>query len=54
MIIFPLQAAKEWAGLSTATHPKLIAYLDRLIARESYSNAQKKVIAVNGEFKPVF
>jgi len=55
MIIFPLQAAKEWAGLPTASsHPKLSAYLERLTARQSYKNAQKKIVQVNGSFKPVF
>jgi len=53
MIIFPLQAAKEWAGLSPTTHGKLCAYLDRLMTRESYSKAQKKAITVTGGFKPV-
>jgi glutathione S-transferase len=54
MIIFPLQAAKEWAGLSKDTHPKLLAYLERLTARESSKRAEKRVIEVAGSFKPVF
>lgn len=53
MIIYPLQAAKEWADLSPTTHSKLCAYLVGLTARESYYRAEKKVISVAGRFKPV-
>jgi len=54
MMIFPLEAAKEWASLSQSKHPKLCAYLDRLTARDSSKRAEKRVIDVAGSFKPVF
>ncbi|KUJ11531.1 putative glutathione S-transferase [Mollisia scopiformis] len=54
MIVFPLQAAIEWAGLSKGTHPKLHDYLQRMAARESSRKAEKRIVEATGSFKPVF
>ena len=54
MMIFPIEASKPWAGLSAAKYPTLVAYLDKLKERESYKRAEKKVIEIEGKFKPMF
>ncbi|KAJ9611350.1 bifunctional glutathione transferase/peroxidase [Cladophialophora chaetospira] len=54
MLVFPLQAAQAWAGLSKARYPVLMAYLERMVEREAYKQAERRVVEVEGSFKPVF
>jgi glutathione S-transferase len=54
LLIFPIEACQSWAGLGPERFPKLCAYLDMMKQRESYKIAEKKVIEIEGSFKPVF
>ncbi|TVY59566.1 hypothetical protein LSUE1_G010105, partial [Lachnellula suecica] len=52
MLIFPIEACKSWAGLTQAKYPKIWNYLELMKQRESYKAAEKKVIEIEGSFKP--
>lgn len=54
LMIFPIEACKSWASLTPDEFPKLCAYLDVMKQFESYKVAEKKVIEIEGSFKPVF
>lgn len=54
MMIFPLEGSKAWAGLDEKKYPLLCRYLDKIKERESYKRAEKRVMDVEGSFKPVF
>jgi hypothetical protein len=51
--MFPVEACKSWAGLTAVKFPKLCAFLDLMKGRESYKVAEKKIIEIEGSFKPV-
>lgn len=53
MMMFPIEGAKEWAGLDAKKYPLLYAYLDRLKGRESYKKAEQRIVEIEGSFKPV-
>ncbi len=42
MMSFPLEAAKQRAGLDAARHPKMVAFIDRIHARPAYQQALDK------------
>ena len=42
MMSFPLEAAKQRAGLDAARHPRMIAFIDRVHARPAYRRALEK------------
>jgi glutathione S-transferase len=42
MMSFPLEAAKQRAGLDAARHPKMIAFVDRIHARPAYRRALER------------
>lgn len=42
MMSFPLEAAKQRAGLDAARHPKTVAFIDRIHARPAYQRAIAK------------
>jgi glutathione S-transferase len=54
LMIFPVEFSKSMAGLTSEKFPKLCAYLDKIKERESYKAAERKVIEIEGSFKPVF
>ena len=51
---FPLQGCKQAKFLNEKEHPKLIAWVDRLEATESYKKAVQKIIEVDGSFEGLF
>jgi glutathione S-transferase len=42
MMSFPLEAAKQRAGLDAARHPRIVAFIDRVHARPAYRRALDK------------
>jgi glutathione S-transferase len=54
LVIFPIQACKQWASLTPAKFPKVCAYLDLMESRDSYKEAERRIIEIEGSFKPVF
>lgn len=54
LMIFPIEASKSWASLTPDKYPAICAYLDVMKRRESYKLAEKKIIEIEGTFKPVF
>jgi glutathione S-transferase len=53
MMILPIELCMSWAGLTSAKFPKLCAYLDLMRQRESFKVAEKKIVEIEGSFKPV-
>lgn len=54
MLIFPIEASKSWASLTPEKFPRICAYLELMKSRASYEAAEKKVVEIEGSFKPVF
>ena len=55
MMIFPLEAGQERAGITEAEYPLLYQYIRRIHEREAYKRAIKKVEDATGEkFNMVF
>ena len=52
LMIFPLGASKERAGLTQEKYPKLWAYIDRIESREAFKKAIQKIIEVEGSYDP--
>ncbi|TVY44885.1 Glutathione S-transferase [Lachnellula subtilissima] len=54
LMMFPIQIGKSWAAWTPVKFPKLCGYLNLMEGRESYKAAERKVIEIEGSFKPVF
>lgn len=50
LLSFPLNAAKDRAGLTKEKYPKLWTYVERLEATESYKRAVQKINDVQGSY----
>jgi glutathione S-transferase len=49
MMIFPVEAAQERAGITREKYPKLSAYIDHIHERDAYQRAIKKIEEMTGE-----
>ena len=54
MMSFPLQGIKNLNLLNEKEHPKLMAFIDRVEASESYKRAAQKIVEVDGKFDGLF
>ena len=51
---FPLQGCKSGKLLNEKEHPKLVAFVDRVEASESYKRATQKIVEKDGKFDGLF
>ncbi|KAG8528934.1 uncharacterized protein KY384_006623 [Bacidia gigantensis] len=52
LISYPVQAARERAGLTKEAYPRLWAYVERLEEREGYKKSVKKIVEVDALSSP--
>ena len=53
LMSFPLEAAKERAGLTKDKYPKCVAYVDRLLERDAYKRAMERIKKETGKYESV-
>lgn len=51
---FPLQGVKHGKLINEKDHPKLMAFVDRVEATESYKRASQKIVEIDGKFDGLF
>jgi glutathione S-transferase len=52
MMVFPLEAAQQIAGLTEEKYPLLTGYVKAVQGREAYKRAIERIVAETGSYEP--